>query len=67
MRNSHDGHHDDAPVTTNDAGSPVGSDEHSITVGPDGPVLLQDAYLIEKFAHFVRERRPSGAVRWTAG
>ena len=37
---------------------PVGSDEHSLTVAGNGPVLLQDAYLIEKLAHFVRERIP---------
>jgi len=28
--------------TTTDAGIPVPSDEHSLTVGPDGPILLQD-------------------------
>jgi len=36
----------------------VPSDECSLTAGPAGPVLLQDAYLIEKLAHFVRERVP---------
>src|SRR4051812_32913319 len=46
------------PNTTTDAGSPVTSDEYSLTVGPAGPNLLQDAYLIEKLAHFVRERVP---------
>src|SRR6202022_1535651 len=46
------------PNTTTDAGMPVPSDEYSLTVGPGGPVLLQDAYLIEKLAHFVRERVP---------
>jgi catalase len=44
--------------TTTDAGCPVTSDEYSLTVGPGGPNLLQDAYLIEKLAHFVRERIP---------
>ena len=44
--------------TTNDAGTPVESDEHSLTVGPDGPVLLQDHYLIEQMANFNRERIP---------
>ena len=38
------------PDTTTDAGIPVPSDEYSLTVGPAGPVLLQDAYLIEKLA-----------------
>jgi catalase len=47
-----------APNTTTDAGIPVSSDEHSLTVGPGGPNLLQDAYLIEKLAHFVREPVP---------
>jgi catalase len=46
------------PVTTTNAGAPAPSDEHSLTVGPAGPVLLQDAYLNEKLAHFVRERVP---------
>jgi len=44
--------------TTNNAGIPVESDEHSLTVGPDGPILLQDHYLIEKMAQFNRERVP---------
>ncbi|WP_105036316.1 catalase [Cryobacterium aureum] len=44
--------------TTNSAGIPVASDEHSLTVGPDGPILLQDHYLIEKMAQFNRERVP---------
>jgi catalase len=44
--------------TTTDAGIPVESDEHSLTVGPDGPILLQDAYLIEQMAQFNRERIP---------
>jgi catalase len=42
--------------TTTDAGAPVESDEYSLTVGTDGPVLLQDHYLIEQMANFNRER-----------
>jgi catalase len=49
---------DKVPATTTDAGIPVESDEHSLTVGPDGPVLLQDHYLIEQMANFNRERIP---------
>jgi len=30
------------PPTTTDAGIGVPSDKHSLTVGPDGPILLQD-------------------------
>ncbi|HET9126418.1 MAG TPA: catalase [Solirubrobacteraceae bacterium] len=48
----------DAPRTTNDSGIPVASDEHSLTVGPEGPILLQDQYLIEQMANFNRERIP---------
>jgi len=44
--------------TTTDAGIPVESDEHSLTVGPDGPILLQDHYLIEQMAQWNRERTP---------
>jgi catalase len=42
--------------TTTDAGIPVESDEHSLTIGPDGPILMQDHYLIEQMAQFNRER-----------
>ncbi|MEV6898518.1 catalase [Amycolatopsis sp. NPDC051372] len=45
-------------TTTTDAGIPVESDEHSLTVGPGGPILLQDHYLIEQMAQFNRERVP---------
>ncbi len=44
------------PYTTTDGGSPVASDEFSLTVGADGPILLQDQYLIEQMANFNRER-----------
>ena len=44
--------------TTTDAGIPVASDAHSLTIGPDGPLLLQDHYLIEQMANFNRERIP---------
>src|SRR6201991_3910826 len=46
------------PNTTTDSGAPAPSDEHSLTAGAAGPLLLQDSYLIEKLAHFVRERIP---------
>ena len=44
--------------TTTDAGIPVESDRVSLTVGPQGPVLLRDHYLIEQMAQFNRERVP---------
>ncbi|RIV92833.1 catalase [Aurantiacibacter xanthus] len=44
--------------TTTDAGIPVQSDEHSLTLGRDGPIVLNDHYLIEQMANFNRERIP---------
>ena len=49
---------DNRKPTTTDAGIPVASDEHSLSVGPDGPLLLHDHYLIEQMAQFNRERIP---------
>lgn len=43
---------------TNDAGIPVTSSEFSLTVGPDGPILMHDAYLMEQMANFNREMIP---------
>ena len=57
-----DQHEQQRPLTTTDAGIPVSSDEYSLTVGPDGPTLLQDSYLIEKMAQFNRERVPERVV-----
>ena len=42
--------------TTSVAGLPAPSDELSLTLGPDGPVLMPDFYLIEQMADFNRER-----------
>ncbi|WP_289042306.1 catalase [uncultured Aliiroseovarius sp.] len=44
--------------TTTDGGAPVASDEHSLTIGADGPIVLHDHYLIEQMAQFNRERIP---------
>ncbi|MBZ9566346.1 catalase [Modicisalibacter tunisiensis] len=49
---------DNRKPTTTDAGIPVASDEHSLSVGPDGPLVLHDHYLIEQMAQFNRERIP---------
>ena len=43
-------------------GNPVDSNQQSITIGPKGPVLIQDHHLIEKLAHFDRERIPERVV-----
>jgi catalase len=47
---------------TTDSGAPVSDDQNSITVGDHGPVLMQDVHLIEKLAHFNRERIPERVV-----
>jgi catalase len=54
-------------VTTTDAGIPVASDEHSLTVGSSGPILLQDSYLIQKMQAFNRERVPERVVHAKGG
>lgn len=43
---------------TNEAGAPVAQNEHSLTAGPRGPVMMQDVWLLEKLAHFDREVIP---------
>ncbi|TQN28741.1 catalase [Haloactinospora alba] len=53
--------------TTDDAGHPAPSDAHSQSVGPNGPLLLQDHYLIQKMAHFNRERVPERVVHAKGG
>src|SRR6476619_7220419 len=57
----------DTPPTTTNAGIPAESDEHSLTAGPSGPILLQDHYLIEKMAQFNRERVPERVVHAKGG
>jgi catalase len=57
----------DRPVTTTDAGIPAPSDEFSQSIGPNGPLLLQDHYLIQKMAHFNRERVPERVVHAKGG
>lgn len=39
--------------TTTNAGIPAPGDEQSLSVGRDGPVVLHDAYLIEKVAQSI--------------
>ncbi|MEP7289867.1 MAG: catalase [Chloroflexota bacterium] len=49
-------------VLTTAAGYPLSDDQNTITAGPRGPVLLQDFHLLEKLAHFNRERIPERVV-----
>jgi catalase len=50
------------PRTTTDVGIPAPSDEHSLSVGPNGPLLLHDHYVVQKLAQFNRERVPERVV-----
>ncbi|KAM3919881.1 catalase-like [Leptodactylus fuscus] len=45
-------------LLTSANGIPIGNKNRSLTVGPRGPMLLQDGVFIEEMAHFVRERIP---------
>src|SRR5882757_3091436 len=49
------------PLTT-EAGAPVADNQNSETAGVGGPVLVQDQALLEKLAHFNRERIPERIV-----
>lgn len=44
-------------LTTN-AGAPVPNNNHALTAGPRGPMLMQDVWFQEKLAHFDREVIP---------
>ena len=50
------------PVMTTAAGVPVADNQNSLTAGARGPVLMQDHQLMEKMAHFNRERVPERVV-----
>ncbi len=47
---------------TSNQGAPVTDDQNSLTVGERGPILLEDIVLLEKIAHFDRERIPERAL-----
>jgi len=51
----------DEQLTTNQ-GVPITDNQKSLTVGRDGPTLLQDHIFLEKLAHFDRERIPERVV-----
>jgi len=44
--------------TTRHNGAPVASENISVTVGQQGPNILNDIHMIEKLAHFNRENVP---------
>ncbi len=52
---------DHKKLTTNQ-GVPIGDNQNSRTAGRRGPTLLEDYQLVEKLAHFDRERIPERVV-----
>lgn len=49
------------PLTTAN-GAPIADDQNSVTAGERGPILIQDWPMMEKLAHFARERIPERVV-----
>jgi catalase len=47
---------------TTASGMRVDDDQNTLTAGPRGPAQMQDAHLMEKLAHFNRERIPERVV-----
>jgi catalase len=47
---------------TTESGMPVADNQNSQTAGSGGPILMQDHHLLEKLAHFNRERIPERVV-----
>ncbi len=56
-----------APVSTTDTGAPAPSDQFSLSVGSDGPILLHDFHFLSQMAHFNRERVPERNVHAKGG
>lgn len=52
----------DEPVVTTATGAPIGVKDATQTVGPRGPVLLQDVNFLDELSHFDRERIPERVV-----
>jgi catalase len=52
----------DDNILTNNFGAPLPDNQHSLSAGERGPLLLQDYFLLEKLAHFDRERIPERVV-----
>ena len=47
-----------ATGSTMSTGAPALSDRNSLTIGPDGPIVLHDVHFLEQMAHFNREKVP---------
>src|SRR5690606_15056261 len=45
-------------TSTTGWGAPAPSDRNSLSIGPNGPLLLHDVHFLEQMAHFNREKVP---------
>jgi catalase len=54
-------------VLTTSTGQPVDDNQNSVTAGEFGPVVISDFHLIDKLAHFDRERIPERVVHAKGG
>ncbi|XP_014205803.1 catalase isoform X1 [Copidosoma floridanum] len=52
----------DPPTLLAGNGAPVGDKTNSVTVGPRGPILIQDYVYLDEMSHFNRERIPERVV-----
>ncbi len=49
-------------VLTTSTGQPIDDNQNSVTAGEYGPIVISDFHLIDKLAHFDRERIPERVV-----
>ena len=54
-------------VLTTGNGAPIDTKTSTMTVGPRGPVLLQDVQFLDEMSHFDRERIPERVVHAKGG
>ncbi|PIO63514.1 catalase, partial [Teladorsagia circumcincta] len=54
-------------VITNSNGAPIGDKTNIMTVGPRGPMLMQDVVYLDEMGHFDRERIPERVVHAKGG
>ena len=54
-------------VLTTGTGCPIDTKTSTMTVGPRGPVLLQDVQFLDEMSHFDRERIPERVVHAKGG
>ena len=53
---------DSSETLTQNNGTPIYNNSHSTTIGPRGPVLLEDMHLANKLGQFNREKIPERVV-----